>query len=165
MLSSLAALAGLTLMPALNGLNQAEAKSKGQGHSARGDNGKHLGWTKGKHKGWSKSSQTWDRDDRDDRRYDRSTSRRSTRRSSTRDQWTRRTPTTRRNTSTWRRTNERQSSWLRPTSDWSLRSTRPFSTRQSANRAAALRRQQGYRTAVSYDANRRAYVLREYSRR
>jgi hypothetical protein len=140
-LSSLAALAGLTLMPALGGLNDAQAKDKGNKHhkaSGRHDNGKHKGWTKGKHKGWSKSSQTWDRDD-DDRR-DRRT-RTSTRRTTTRDAWTR--PTT----STGGR----------------LIGTHYHSTQAAAAAAVRYAQSKGYRATSTYSGPGR-WIVRVYTR-
>lgn len=154
---------GLSTLPLLDGVAQAKpGKAK-----AHGDNGKHLGWSKGKHKGWSNSNRS-DRDDWDNRWDDRSErrSRRTTRstnwqRNSVRNQWTKWRP------SSTSRSNYRSS--YRPVSstrsNWRLHNSRPFGTRTSANQAAAARRRLGYRTAVSYDPNRRVYVLREYNRR
>ncbi|HEY0072951.1 MAG TPA: hypothetical protein VGB77_02540 [Abditibacteriaceae bacterium] len=141
-LSKIAVVAGLVLMPALGGLNDAQAKDKGnKGHKASGrhDNGKHKGWTKGKHKGWSKSSQTWDRDD-DDRR-DRRDRRTSTRRPTVRDTWTR--PTT----STGGR----------------LIGTHYHSTQAAAAAAVRYAQSKGYRATSTYSGPGR-WIVRVYTR-
>ena len=44
-----------------------------------------------------------------------------------------------------------------------LVSTREYPTKASADAAAAQGQKQGYKTYVAYDANRKVYVLREYS--
>lgn len=154
-LSSIAVFASLTLMPALNGLNEVQAKNKGnKGHRASGrhDNGKHLGWSKGKHKGWSKSSQTWDRDDDDrrDRRDYRRDYRTSTRRSSTRNTWTR--PTTR-------------TGWTRPSTQarGQLVGTHYHSTQASAAAAMRYAQSKGFRATSTYQGPGR-WVVRVFNR-
>lgn len=156
-LSSLAVLAGLTLMPAISGLVQAEAK--GKGHGARGDNGKHLGWSKGKHKGWSKSSQTWDRDDWDDRRDDR-----RDRREDRRDRRDDRRDDRRSYRSSTRRPAVRNT-WTRPTTQvrGRLVGTHYYSTQAQA--AAAMRHAQskGYRATSTYSGPGR-WIVRVFTR-
>lgn len=148
-LTGIAVLASLTLMPALGGLNQAEAKgNKHHKSSGRHDNGKHKGWSKGKHKGWSKSSQTWDRDDWDDRRDyrrdrrdDRRDYRTSPRRTTVRDAWTR--PTT----STGGR----------------LIGTHYHSTQAAAAAAMRYAQSKGYRATSTYSGPGR-WIVRVYTR-
>jgi hypothetical protein len=151
---------GFAAMPALSGVAHAK------GHNDHHDNGKHLGWDKGK--GNKHNDNDWDDRDRDhdrNRDYDRDRDRdhrtwhpttknswepTATHRSTVHQQWTKSRPSSTR--STYTNTN----------SNWRLNNTRPFDTKASAERAAALRRQQGYRTSVTYDPNRHVYLLHEY---
>ncbi len=131
---------GLTAAPFLSGV--AEAKEHNKGHH---DNGKHLGWDKGKGNKHSDEDRNWNRDD--ERRTWRPT---TSKRKTVREHWTKGRPTNSRPT-------------YRPTStSWRLNNTRPFGTKASAERAAALRRQLGYRTSVVWNPSRRVYEVREY---
>lgn len=160
-LSSLAALAGLTLLPALGGLNEAEAKNKR--HKGRHDNGKHLGWSKGKHKGkhkgWSKSSQNWRRSDWNDRRGrrdDDDDDRRDYRRDSRDYRRDYRTPT--------RRPGVRDV-WRRPTTQTRGRlvGTHYHSTQGAAAAAMRYAQSKGYRATSTYGGPGR-WIVRVFTR-
>ena len=59
-----------------------------------------------------------------------------------------------------------QQQWAKQNSQTStetLRSTRDFSTKASADAAAAARQKLGFKTTVVYDAKNHIYILREYS--
>jgi hypothetical protein len=159
---------GLATLPFLSGT--AQAKDHNPGHH---DNGKHLGWDKGQHNGWDNSNRDrrndWDdrrdrrddrRDDRDDRRDSRNTPDTNWRNNTVQHQWSKwRTSPARQTYVPARRVNYRSKSYSRRPN-----TSRPFGTRASAERAAAVRRRLGYHTSVNWNPRTRTYEEQEFGR-
>jgi hypothetical protein len=132
---------GLSMMPALSG--SAEAKPKGK------HGGNPPGWSKGKKTGWDgrrppgqsrnrRSNTRYDR--RDDRRYDRRNDRRDDYRNDTR----------------------YRDRYRDGTAGRQLVNTKYYSTREGAQNAIEWARNAGQYATMSWDANRRQYLVRYY---